>query len=139
MKTSPPSTTQVTAERKRTGLASMLSYLSRLCLRLRSNRSADRRYRNALVRFTKRRGVIELWHFRLTRMMQRDDVPAVFVEHRTARAPSFGRRPVVYAAIAARNHDVVVEGEGKPASAGVADDVEPPSPFSWRPHRQRFV
>src|SRR4029450_2061382 len=96
--------------------------LSRLRLRLRSNRGADRRYLNALVRFIKRRGVIELWHFRLARMMQRDDVPAVFVEHRTARAPSFGRCPVVHAAVAARNHDVVVEGEGKPASAGVAED-----------------
>src|SRR4029453_17249379 len=109
-----------------------------LCLRLCPNRGADRRHRNALVRFIKRRGVVELRHFRLTRVMQRDDVPAVFVEHRTAGASPFSRCPVVHAAVAARDHDVVVEGEENPASASVADDVEPPSPL-WRRHRQRFV
>jgi hypothetical protein len=40
-----------------------------LCLRLGPNGGADRRNRNALVRLIKRRGVVELWHFRLTRMM----------------------------------------------------------------------
>src|SRR5262245_4201847 len=105
------------------------------CLRLCPNGSADCGYRNTLVRFIKRRGIIELRHFRLTRVMQRDDAPVVFVEHRTTGASSFGRCPVVHAAIATRDHDVVVKGERKPASAGVADDVQPPSLLTWRRHR----
>ena len=110
-----------------------------LCLRLRSNRGADRRYRNAFVRFIERRGIIELRHLRFTRMMQRHDFPAVFVEHWTAGASAFGWRPVVHASVIAPDHDVVVEGERKPASAGMANDVQPLRPLGWWAHRQRFV
>ena len=126
-------------ERNRTGSLQRLLHLWRVVLKPWPGSRADRRYRNALVSFIKRRGVIELRHFRLTCMMQRDDAPVFFVEHRTAGVSPFGRCPIVHAAVAARDHDVVVEGEGKPASASVPDDVQPPSPLTWQRHRQRFV
>src|SRR5262249_42758732 len=69
------------------------------CLRVGPNGSTDRGYRNTLVGFIKRRWIIELRHFGLTRMMQRDNVPTVFVEHRTTGASSFGRCPIVHAPI----------------------------------------
>ena len=131
MKTSLPSTTQATSERNRTGLASTPSSPVEVCLRLRSNRGADGRYRNAFVRFIERRGIVELRHLRLARMMQRHDFPAFFVEHWTTGASAFGWCPVVHASVAARDHDVVVEGERQPASAGMANNVNPLRPLGW--------